>query len=400
MRLLHVVPSLDPANGGTVAVVRDMAKSMCHAGDRSEILSLVTPQPNWVASLPVAIHSLGRTLTYYQYAPKLNSWLRDNHTSYDAVIVHGVWRHPSVGIWRALRGTATPYFLFTHGMLDPWFRQAYPLKHVKKALFWKLLEHRTLRDARAVLFTSEQESRLAPRDFHPFACRTRVVGMGVSTPCGDPTEQRASFLSRFPHLRGKRLVLFLARLHRKKGCDLLIRAFESVASADPRLHLVLAGPDEEGRRGELERLAKTCHVERRVTFTGHLDGQFKWGAFRASEVFVLPSHTESYGVAVVEALACGLPALITNKVNIWREIEEEKAGLVANDDLDGTIELLHRWNSLDAGQLDVLGRNACGCFQNRFEMESFVGRFLQYLRGELGFGPSVPAADICSLRAS
>lgn len=361
---------------------------MSRQGVSTEVLSSETPPREILENWAVKVHSLGRTFSYYQYSAALVSWLRKHHADYDAVIVHGIWRYASVGVWRSLRNTATPYFVFTQGMLDPWFENAYPLKHVKKTVFWHLFEHRVLRDARAVLFTCEAERSLARQSFQPFQCREQVVGMGTGEPPRDAAAQRDEFFGRFPHLRGKRIILFISRIHRKKGCDLLIRAFGKV-SKDPRLHLVMAGPDENGWQAELERLAVDLGISDRITWTGHLYN--KWGAFRAAEVFALTSHSENYGQAVVEAMACEIPVLITNKVNIWQEIADDDAGLIANDDLEGAISLLERWLSLSPNRRRELAANAVRSYRNRFEMEGFTRRFIDYLRQETSTEPQVTA---------
>ena len=124
---------------------------------------------------------------------------------------------------------------------------------------------------------------------------------------------------------------------------MLLQAFAQVAGTDPALHLVMAGPDQAGWRPALERQAQELGIASRVTWTGMLSGDLKMGAFHAAEVFVLPSHQENFGIAVAEALACGLPVLISNKVNIWREIKEDQAGFVAQDDVTGTRQLLQQW---------------------------------------------------------
>jgi glycosyltransferase involved in cell wall biosynthesis len=383
MVILHVLTSIDPKDGGTVEAVRQMTAAMVGQYGSAEVLSIETPQREWLESWPVKVHSIGGTWSYYRYTGELVPWIKRNHGQYDAIVIHGVWRYSSVGIWRVLRKTGTPYFLFTHGMLDPWFQHAYPGKHFKKSVFWRLFEHRVLRDARAVLFTSEDERRLARLSFRPYYCREQVVGFGISSPVNDPTFQCDAFLRRFPHLSGRRVILFLGRLHRKKGCDLLVHAFSAIAAADSRFHLVISGPDEEVLRPTLERSAVAGGVAERITWTGRVEGDLKWGAFRIAEVFALPSHTENYGVAVVEALACGTPVLITNKVNIWREIAEDKAGLVDNDNLEGITRLLRRWVSLDEDQKRTYRDNARTCFQGRFELEPFAQRFFAHLTHEV-----------------
>jgi glycosyltransferase involved in cell wall biosynthesis len=152
----------------------------------------------------------------------------------------------------------------------------------------------------------------------------------------------------------------MSRIHQKKGVDLLIDAFSKVAQRDPKLHLVIAGPDHHGLQADLERLSFKCGIGERITWTGMVTGDVKWGAYRAAEVFVLPSHSENFGIVVAEALACGLPVLISDKVNIWREIEADGAGLVAEDTLIGTVSLLETWLDLTPEVGEQMGRRARG----------------------------------------
>ena len=159
------------------------------------------------------------------------------------MIVHGIWQYHSFGVWRALAGTGTPYFVFPHGMLDPWFRRTYPLKHFKKLLYWPWSEYRVLRDANAVLFTSEEERRLARESFSLYRCREIVVSFGTAAPSVDLERARGALFERFPNLRSRQFVLFLGRLHVKKGCDLLIEAFATLRTSS--LDLVLAGPSAD-----------------------------------------------------------------------------------------------------------------------------------------------------------
>ncbi len=390
MRLLHILPSIDPKLGGLVQSVEYMAAAMARCGINTEVLSLETPPRELLRNWNVKVHSPGKTFSSYGYSKELCPWLERNHSDYDAILVHGVWKYPSVGARRALCRTSTPYLIFTHGMLDPWFAQAYPLKNIKKALYWRLFEQRALRDARCVLFTCEAERIAAQRWFHASPRREQVVGMGTAAPPNAADAQLEALLAHFPHLRRQRIVLFMGRMHRVKGCDLLIRAFAEITSSDPRLHLVMAGPDQEGWRIRLERIAAELHIADRITWTGHLSGDLKWGAFRAAEVFALPSHTENYGQAIVEAMACGIPVLITDKVNIWKEIAADKAGLVAPDDLEGTIGLLKHWVSLDPDCRKAMAVNARRSYHKRFEIEGFTRRFIDYIGRAIASNPRIP----------
>jgi glycosyltransferase involved in cell wall biosynthesis len=264
-------------------------------------------------------------------------------------------------------------------MLDPWFKRTYPLKHAKKWLYWPWGEYRVLRDAAAVLFTCEEERILAGRSFWLYKANEVVVNYGTARPRGEPCSQISTLFDRFPHLRGKRLALFMGRIHPKKGLDLVIEAFARVLSQDPVWHLVIAGPDEVSLRARLELRARRLNISDRITWTAMLSGDFKWGALHASEVFLLTSHQENFGIAVAEALACGLPVLISNKVNIWREVKNDGAGLVAEDDLQGACELLRSWVATSDEEKSVMAKRAQNCFNKRFEIQQSSRSLLSIL---------------------
>jgi glycosyltransferase involved in cell wall biosynthesis len=182
-----------------------------------------------------------------------------------------------------------------------------------------------------------------------------------------------------PGLRGKRIVLFLGRVHAKKGCDLLIDAFASIATDSPDIDLVMAGPDA-GMRDMLQvRLAGTG-ITNRVHWPGLVTGDAKWGAFYASDAFVLPSHQENFGIAVAEALGCSRPVLISDQVNIWPEIEADGAGLVAPDTLDGTRKLLERWLALDEPQRQIMRQRARACFETRYNLDQNVTELVRFFQ--------------------
>jgi glycosyltransferase involved in cell wall biosynthesis len=254
-------------------------------------------------------------------------------------------------------------------MLHPWFKKQYPLKHLKKWMYWPWAEYRVLRDARAVLFTCEEERRLARSSFWLYRCNEVVVSYGTAKPKGDPDHELREFFAPYPELSGKRLALFMGRIHQKKGCDLLIEAFAEVLGQQADWHLVMAGPDQVGWREDLNYRAAELGMAQRITWTGMLGGTMKWGALRAAEIFVLPSHQENFGIAVAEALAAGVPTLISNKVNIWREIEADAAGIVSEDTLEGTCGLLQSYMELPGEKQQAMRQAARNCFEARFEIK-------------------------------
>jgi glycosyltransferase involved in cell wall biosynthesis len=372
MKILQVIHSVHPEGGGTAEGLKQLSASLVRQGVDVEVMSLDPPQAPWVRDFPLPIVALGPGRIGYGYSPRIVPWLILHAAEYDLIVVNGLWQYGSFAVWRAARKTDLRYVVFPHGMLDPWFKRRYPLKHLKKWLYWPWAEYRVLRDAAAVFFTSEEERLEARKSFWLYRVRERVVGFGIEQPGDDLSRTREAFFLKYPGLAGKRLFLFLGRIHEKKGCDLLLRAWQTVLArtnaGSEDLHLVMAGP-ADGPYGEKTRkLAGELNLKTRVTWTGMLTGDLKWGAFRAAEVFILPSHQENFGVSVVEALASGRAVLISNKVNIWREIAADGAGLVENDDLAGTVRLLERWLALEPSERERTQAVAKTTFERRFRM--------------------------------
>jgi glycosyltransferase involved in cell wall biosynthesis len=380
MRLLNAIRTVNRTAGGPVEVMLQTAHILRQQGHVCDAVSLDGESEAFVRDFPIPLAAVGPGMGQYGYSRNLVPWLRRNAKRYDAVLVHGIWDFHALGVWRALHSSRQPYFVFPHGMLDPWFKRTYPLKHLKKWLYWPWATYRLLRDACGVLFTAEDERELARQSFWLYRCREMVVNYGTS-PCeGDSAAQRETFLERYPQLRSTRNILFMGRIHVKKGCDLLIEAFSKTASKDKNLHLVIAGPDQCGERAGLEALAQRCGIETRITWTGMLTGDLKWGALHSAEVFALPSHQENFGVAVAEAMSCGVPVLITNRVNIWREIEAGGAGFVGTDTLEGTVNLLESWISLSPSLQSEMRKCARRCFQERFHIRKATANLIETLR--------------------
>ena len=381
-RILHCISSVNPKGGGPIEGLKQLSAVNLRQGHHVEVLSLDDPNDPWVKDCPIPCHAMGpSSIGNWRYSPRWAPWLRAHAHEYDAVIVNGIWQYHAWGTWRALAGTTTPYFVFTHGMLDPWFKRSYPLKHLKKWLFWPWAEYRVLRDAAAVMFTCEDERRLARQSFWLYKCDEFVVSYGTSAPPEHDVRQRDAFLQAFPDLQGKRLLLFLGRVHEKKGPDLLFKAFASLRARQPELlrdvRIVMAGPAEHDYGQDMLKLNRELGLADVTTWTGMISGDVKWGAFRSSDAFILPSHQENFGIAVAEAMACGVPVLISNQVNIWREIQQAQGGLVEQDTLEGTERLLTRWLNTPPEQWQQMRRHARHCFQQRFQIERTAESFIE-----------------------
>jgi len=376
VNILHIIASVDPTCGGPIEGILRQNEALNGVG-RRELVCLDSQDAPFLANYPFPVHAVGPKayrplgrdrLSRFGYTPRLVPWLRANVRNYDAVIVNGLWNYASVGAARVLPTAGVPYFVFTHGMIDPWFRKTYPFKHLQKQAFWLAFEGRLLRHANAVLFTTEEEQRLAEGQFwgHPF--KGRVVGYGTTPAPPATAAQNTAFRATVPALGVRPYLLFMSRIHEKKGCDLLVEAFARCAAEAGDLDIVMAGPDRDDLRPKLEVQARALGIAERIHWPGMLAGEAKWGALRGAEAFILPSHQENFGIVVAEALACGTPVLTTDKVNIWREVEAGGAGLITADDADGIESLIRRFLALSPKARAQMGAAGLATFLAHFDV--------------------------------
>jgi len=378
LRILRVVHTLRRESGGPSESILRSTEALLKLGHHIEVATsddsdIASPLPDKAPFHPLG--GLG--------PDTLGAWLRKNRERFDAVLVQGLWQSGWT-VRQTLRHTTTPYFVFPHGMLDPWFRRAYPIKHLKKQAYWFLRERHVLRDADAVCFTCEEERRLAQNTFFPYQANERVVAYGTAGPPPHSRAQREVLITRFPALAQQPFLLFLSRIHDKKGLNELIPAYATFSRANPTAPaLVIAGPcHDENYAAQLRQLADSADLpqldlaanptaespDAKLIWLPMLGDELKWGAFQSCDAFILPSHQENFGIAVAEALACGRPVLISNRVNIWREIEGDGAGLVEADTEAGITQLLSRWQQLDASARATMGEAARHSFLRHFEI--------------------------------
>jgi len=370
LSLLHLIDSLDPAAGGPVEFVTALSREHAAMGHRSSCALLTWPDGPAPESLEILYAARKPAFGGYGFHTGLVAWLRAQAPRHDAIFVHGLWQYHGAAASLALNSRDTPYHVFPHGMLDPWFATD-SARHLKKRLYWQAVEKRVLLRARSVLFTSEQEMSRAPQTFGAPWRAAHLMPLGIADPPPDADAQRETFLRRFPQFRNRRILLFLGRIDRKKGCDLLARAFASLKPEG--WDLVFAGPcDDFAFRAELP----GAH------FTGMLQGAEKWGAFRCAEVFALPSHQENFALAMAEALACGLPVLVSTAVDTHATVTASGAGIAEPDTLDGTRRLLERWLALTPSDRDKMKLAAQHCFRANFHIRECAARLLSMLEGD------------------
>ena len=380
VRVLHVTASMSPEWGGPPLVVAGLTGALRRWGVRSEIVTAtgrrvgtgLLPTPD-VAVHPFRVDPPARIWT--GYSRKLARFLDNEVPRFDLVHVHEIWHYPGYMASRVARRRGVPCVVSPHGELDaPRLRY----KWFRKWVYRKLILDRILHSADALhAITRAERARVAE-----LGCDTPVFlspnGIGFDTPDALASPAASDFLTRHPRLRGKRVVLFLGRIHPVKGVDVLARSFVGLASRFPDAVLLVAGPDEDGTRHGIDRILRSAGLPDRAVFTGMLTGGDKVAAFTLAELFVLPSRSEGMSMAVLEALAAGLPVVISEQCN-FPEVAEAGAGFVVPGDEASVAEAIGVLLS-EGGRARSMGRKGQRLVMERHAWPTIAGSMADFYR--------------------
>jgi glycosyltransferase involved in cell wall biosynthesis len=335
MKVLHVIPSIAQRYGGPSRAIIEMCSALRQRGVETLI---ATTDADGKGRLPV---ELGREILYrdvpaiffecqwseaYKYSRALARWFDSHVGEFDAVHIHAVFSHACLAAARACRRRGVPYVVRPLGSIDPWSLKQKPFR---KRLFWHLGVRRMLLGAAAIHYTALAEQDAAETTLG--LRRGVVIPLGVKfqSPCGQEESPHRTFE---PSLNDEPYVLVLSRLHPKKGIELLLNAFLPLVK-QPEFagwRLVVAGEGEAGYVASLQHLVKKQQGSGSVIFAGWLEGAQKNAALQDAALLALPSFQENFGLCVIEALACGVPVLVSQQVNLAPLIEAASAGWVTS----------------------------------------------------------------------
>lgn len=359
LRVLHVLHNLSVASGGPVTIVRSLVPELVSAGLRCTVA--VTEPPEGEADgvrmpgIPVRSFPATAARRYWGgHSPALSAFLDAElrKGSFDLVHVHELWLYTTYAACRAAKRHGVPYIVTVHGEMDgPRMRE----KRLKKWAYMRCVQRRHLRWADAVHAATEWEAETV-RGVVRGAPPIFVLPNGASSGVAASPEALRAFEDRYPAVRGKRVVLFLGRLHKAKGVDVLARSFARICGRHPDSVLLLAGPDYDGTGPRVERAMRKAGLSDRVVFTGTIRGPEKAAALAAADLFVLPSHSEGFSNAVMEALAAGVPVVVSERC-YFPEIAEQSAGFVTPVDERAVAEAVDALLS-DADLRRTMGENA------------------------------------------
>jgi len=374
MHILHVIHSIDPRSGGPSHALRGLIQAQVGGGHRVTVVATTAqsaepwaPRDQFVARMlsdPALAGTqvlMGRAWgrrrpwSRFSYSPHavrlLARRLAGSETRPEVIHIHGQFSHLTIRAARLARRWAIPYVIRPAGSFD-----AQCLKRGMarwKKMFLYLFHRCDLRLAAAVHVTSQAEAehleRIVP------ACRLAVIPHGVDLAAEPSQALTDAFLDRFPQLRGKRVVLFLSRLHEKKRPQWLVEAFRRLMPEAPGVALMLAGPDA-GLADSLRSQVSATGVNGRAVFPGFLQGADKAAALSIAHMFCLPSQDENFGVAVVEAMAYGVPVVVTPGVASHVYVDASGCGLTVEDSIEGVTEGIRKMLQADREELGRRGR--------------------------------------------
>ena len=350
---------------------------------RTQLAAFCEPGEKAAGAEDVTIFPFGRKRWYTDSA--LRQSLAKLIGQADAVHIHGLWQEQTAFGSAFAQRARKPYLVSAHGMLEPW---AFQNKGWKKRLYWHLLEKRYLNGASCLRALTSAEAQ----DYRNMGLRTpiAIIPNGVTAPA---TIDPALFFERFPELRGKTIVLFLGRLHPKKGLAMLCKSWSGVCAAYSEAHLVIAGPDSAGQQQSLQQLVAGSGIESRVTFAGMLRGGDKWAALRAASFFTLPSYSEGFSISVLEALAAGTPVLLSRQC-YFPEVATYRCGFTIEPEPAPLEAALRECLELSPADRAAMGLRARQLADERFTWPIVGAQSAAVLDWLLGGGPAPAGVEM------
>jgi len=341
MKVLHVVASLSLEWGGPTKVVVELTEKLAEKGIEITIFSPFKKgeESEVVQPKGVKLHLFRQGFMdklWTSYSADFTKAIQKEVNQFDIVHIHEIWHYPHYITYREAKKIGKPYIVTIHGALEPWCLN---YKAFKKKIYTLLIQKHILKEADAIHAITYEEVK-------------HIKGFGVNNtivmiPNGINPEEFANLPSReelkkiYPKLIGKKVILFLGRIHPIKGLDLLAKAFSIVAGDRDDVCLLVVGPDNNGYKAKIEKFLKKKGVLDRVIFTGMLEARKKLIALSGSNISVIPSYSEVRSIVALEAMSCNLPVIITKQCQ-FSEIAEADAGIVIKPDSKPLAQALNK----------------------------------------------------------
>ncbi|HCJ66293.1 MAG TPA: glycosyltransferase [Elusimicrobia bacterium] len=374
MKILHIVENLSPEAGGTTKVVRELTETLAKRGIEISIFTTAGKNNERIQQIKGVDLKLFRSDFLARWWPGHSSGLAksvmEEAPKFDLIHIHEIWHHPHFTAYTAAKRAKKPYIITVHGALEPWCLN---YKAFKKKIFAALFERRILKEASVIHVLTEEETR----NIQSFGVNNfiAVIPNGLDPKEFQNLPGREELEHLYPTIKGKQVILFLGRIHPKKGLDILARAFGKIAKEQKNICLLVAGPNNNGYQTRVENILKEEGVLDKVIFAGMLTGQDKLAALSGSDFFVLPSYSEGFSMGILEAMICGLPVIITNQCN-FPDVSTAKTGEVIEPNENQLVKTLNIF--LNNQQLrKKRGENARNLIMEKFTWDKITNQMIE-----------------------
>lgn len=375
MKILHIAASLSSVSGGPPKVIQGLTETLVKKGNEVSIFAsakerdgdnLIYPKGTKVRIFKESFISK----TWKGHSFYFKKALEKEVPNFNIVHIHETWHYLHFVAYRMAKKFKKPFIITPYGTLEPWCLN---YKGFKKKVFSFLIQRRILKEASAIHAITENEAKNI-KAFGVNNTPIAVIPNGIDLQEFRNLPPKEALLSFIPKLKGKKIILFLGRIHPIKGLDLLIKAFSKIAKQRKNICLLVVGPDEDGYQAKIENLLEKEGILDRVFFTGMLTGYKKLVVLGGSDICIIPSYSEARSIVALEAMLSGLPVIITHQCN-FPEIAENKAGLIINPKEDELTEAITKLLE-NPSFIKEMGENGQGLVREKFAWDNVADQTL------------------------
>jgi glycosyltransferase involved in cell wall biosynthesis len=339
MKILHITASMSSDWGGPPKVVQELTEDLVKKGNEVSIFTPIKKrESNLICPKGVKMKTFKESFfsrIWGGHSFCFKKGLEKEIKKFDIIHINETWHYPHFVAYRLAKKYKKPFIITPHGTLEPWCLN---YKSFKKKIFSFLIQRRILNQASAIQALTQKEAK----NIKKFGADNyiEVIPNGINIEEFNDLSPYIDLENEYPQLKNKKIILFLGRIHPIKGLDILAQAFGNVAKNRDDIRLLIVGLDNDGYQKEIEKILKKEKVLDKVIFTGALLGKEKLAAFRRSNIFVLPSYSEGFGRATLEAMFCGLPVIVSDQCDFFLNETEDNVGLIINLDIDELVRAI------------------------------------------------------------
>lgn len=341
MKILHITASMSSEWGGPTKVVAELTEKLVEKGNEITIFSPFRQGEELEVVKPKGVklrlfHQSFIDKLWTSYSLELQRAVQEEVNNFDIIHIHEIWHYPHYIAYKAAKKAGKPYVITIHGALDPW---CLDYKSFKKKIYSLLIQKRILKESSVIHAVTNEEVK----QIKNFISNNNIsiIPNGINPEDFINLPSRKELERLYPKLIGKKVLFFLGRIHPIKGLDLLVKVFGIIARERDDVRLLIAGPDSDGYEAKVKQILEKERALDKVIFTGMLEGRNKLAALGGADIFILPSYSEGFSMAILEAMICKLPVIITHQCN-FSEVAEVEAGIVIESDTKSLAQALSR----------------------------------------------------------